>query len=94
MDVEKEEVIAGATAAAGTADAAAITSGLATVGGGGMTVGLVITAAAPIVVGTAVFFLLRLLRKQLEDINIILYLALTNKKKPLIHFCIKGLLYL
>ena len=85
MDVEKEEFIAGATAAvgsagatvvgvtgvgaAGTAGAAAITSGLAAVGGivgGGMATGLVITAAAPIAIGTGVFFAAKGIKKAIR----------------------------
>ena len=63
MDIEKEEAIAGA---AGTVGAAAITSGLAGVGGivgGGMAAGLVITAAAPIAIGTGAFFAVKGIKK-------------------------------
>ncbi|MCE4282757.1 hypothetical protein LYZ77_18560 [Xanthomonas hortorum pv. vitians] len=47
-----------AGAAAGTSGAAALTSGLATLGaivGGGMTAGLVVVAAAPVVGGATMF---------------------------------------
>lgn len=65
---EKEEIIAGTVGTVGTAagigvatagaSAATLTTGLAGVGaivGGGMATGIVITAAAPVVVGAAAY---------------------------------------
>lgn len=65
---EKEEIIAGTVGTVGTtagigvatagASAATLTTGLASVGaivGGGMATGIVMTAAAPVVVGAAAY---------------------------------------
>lgn len=65
---EKEEIIAGTVGTVGTAagigvatagaSAATLTTGLASIGaivGGGMATGIVMTAAAPVVVGAAAY---------------------------------------